>query len=96
MIGRSSRYASGILYKDGTEEFLGSRPPIDTTPRPDDRFHTVLEGDRVDALAYQYLGRADLWWILCDYNDIFFPLDLETGTVLRIPSLDHVQMRILG
>ena len=96
MIGPDSRYASCVLYVDGGEEFIGARQRIDTTPQPDDVFHTVVEGDRVDLIAYRYLGRADLWWVVCDYNDIFFPLELEAGTVLRLPSAEHVEMRILG
>ena len=95
MIGRLSRYARSILYKDGPKEFLGTRPPIDTTPRPDDRFHTVVEGDRIDLLTFRYLGDANLWWIICDYNDIYFPLELEAGAVLRIPAYEHVFMRLL-
>ena len=31
----------------------------------------------------------------CDCNDIFFPLELEPGTVLRIPSVEHVRMRLV-
>ncbi len=96
MIGRSSRYASAVLYTDQDETFLGARDRIDTTPRPDDRFHTVVAGDRVDMLAARYLGQAELWWVLCDYNDLFFPLELELGTVLRIPSVEHVNMRLIG
>ena len=96
MIGPDSRYATCVLYVDGQDEFLGTRPRIDTSPRPDDVFHTVVAGDRIDLIAYRYLGRADLWWVICDYNDIFFPLELEIGTVLRVPSADHVEMRILG
>ena len=95
MIGRRSRYATAILYTGGAEEFLGIRVPVDATPRPDDRFHTVVDGDRLDLLAHRYLGRADLWWIICDYNDIFFPMELEPGSVLRIPSVEHVNMRLL-
>ena len=68
---------------------------FDAAPRPDDRFHTVIDGDRLSLLAHRYLGRADLWWIICDYNDIFFPMELEPGSVLRIPSLEHVNMRLL-
>jgi len=56
---------------------------------------TVVDGDRPDLLAHRYLGRADLWWIICDYNDIFFPMELEPGSVLRIPSVEHVNMRLL-
>ena len=96
MIGRRSRYAAAVLFTGQAEEFLSMRFPVDTTPRPDDRFHTVVEGDRVDLLAQRYLSRAELWWIICDYNDIFFPLELEPGDVLRIPSVEHVQMRILS
>ena len=96
MIGRRSRYAASVLYTGRDEAFLGSRPPANTTPRPDDRFHTVVAGDRVDLLAARHLGRAELWWIVCDYNDIFFPLELEVGAVLRIPSVEHVNMRLIG
>ena len=96
MIGRDSRYAGCILYRDSAGEYIGRRERIDTTPRYDDRLHTVIEGDRIDLLAYRYLGDACLWWIICDYNDIFFPLELQPGTDLRIPSVEHVQMRILS
>ncbi len=95
MIGKDSRYASCVLYRDGDGESLGTRQRIDATPRYDDRFHTVTEGERLDIIAHRYLGDAKLWWIICDYNDLFFPLDLEPGTVLRIPSVEHVQMRVL-
>ena len=95
MIGRRSRYAASILYASGEGDFLGARPAIESKPRPDDRFHTVIEGDRVDLLAHRYLGQAYLWWIICDYNDIFFPMELTPGTILRIPSAEHVSMRLL-
>jgi len=96
VISQDSRYATCVLYVDGKEEFLGMRPLIDTTPQPDDVFHTVVEGDRVDLVAYRYLGSALLWWVICDYNDIFLPLDLVSGSVLRVPSVEHVQMNLLG
>lgn len=96
MIGADSRYAACVLYVDGSEEFIGTRLRIDATPRPDDVFHTVAEGDRIDLVAYRYLGRAELWWIICDYNEVFFPLELEIGIVLRIPSVDYLQMRVLA
>jgi len=95
MIGPDSRYASCVLYVDGQDEFVGTRPRIDTSPQPDDAFHTVVESDRIDLIAYRYLGRADLWWVICDYNDVFIPLELELGATLRIPSLDHLEMHIL-
>ena len=96
MITRRSRYQFAILCQGTDGPFLGNRPQIDTTPRTDDRTHTVVEGDRLDLLAHRYLGDARLWWVIADYNDIFWPLGLETGAVLRIPSFRHVEMRVLG
>ena len=96
MIGNNSRYATCILVRDGDGDRLGTRLRIDTTPRHDDQFHTVVDGDRIDLIAHRYLGDARLWWIIADYNDLFFSLVIEAGAVLRIPSVEHVQMRILG
>ncbi len=90
-----SRYRDCIIYQDGDTQFLGRRSQVDTTPQPDDRFHVVGEGDRIDLLAYQYLGDSLLWWVICDWNDICFPLDLPVGATLRIPSLERVMMTIL-
>lgn len=95
MIGPDSRYAGCVLYVDGNDEFLGARSRIDTTPQPDDTFHTVIESDRIDLIAYHYLGSAEFWWIICDYNDIFFPLEIAPGTVLRIPCVEHMQLRLI-
>jgi len=61
MIGRDSRYARCFLYRDSDGTSLGVRQRIDTTPRHDDRLHTVVEGDRLDLLAHSYLGDARLW-----------------------------------
>ncbi len=94
MIGKNSRYASGILIRDMAGNSLGTRSPIDTSPRHDDRFHTVTGEERLDQLAHRYLGDARLWWIIADYNGLYCPLDLEVGAVLRIPSVEHVQMRL--
>jgi len=95
MINDRSRYRDCVIYQDGETKFLGNRPQADTTPQSDDRFHIVMDGDRIDLLAYQYLGDATLWWIICDWNDICFPLDLPVGATLRIPSLERVMLTIL-
>ena len=48
--------------------------------------HTVVQGDRVDNLAAQYLGDPELYWRLCDANRAVRPDELtETpGTTLVI------------
>jgi len=94
MIDDRSRYHECIVYQDGETQFFGARQRLDTTPQPDDRFHLVVMGDRVDLLAAQYLADPTLWWVICDFNDIAFPLDLTVGTTLRIPSLERVMLGI--
>ncbi len=47
--------------------------------------HTVKQGERLDNLAAQFLGDAELFWRLCDANGAMRPEDLEqSGMVLRI------------
>jgi len=94
MITRNSRYASCVLFRDGSDEFFGFRNAVDRPVRPDDRFHKVVPGDRIDLLAHRYFGNAKLWWVICDYNDIAFPLSLEEGQVLSVPSVEHVKMML--
>ena len=59
--------------------------------------HTVIQGDRVDNLAAQYLGDPELYWRLCDANLVRRPEDLTAapGSRVRItlplgiPGSDH-------
>jgi len=84
-----SRYKDCEMLKDGSKEYLGVRLPVEITPRPDDRFHTVVTGDRLDVLAYRYFSDTDLWWIISDGNDLPFHFGIQPGMVLRIPEPDH-------
>jgi len=86
----SSRYASiattQLVKPDGTViTYLLRRfiPPPDgfTTVA----LHTVVQGERLDGLAAQYLGDPEQFYRLCDGNGAMRPADLvETGTVVRI------------
>ncbi len=87
-----SRYEDCEALKDGGHEYSGIRLPTENPPRPDDRFHTVMTGDRIDVLAHRYFGDANLWWVICDCNSIAFSLEIPTGTILRIPSSTSIQM----
>jgi len=82
-----SRYEECEVLKDGGREYLGVRLPVEIPPRPDDRLHTVVTGDRLDVLAQRYLGDASLWWVICDCSGISFPFGLPAGSVARISSL---------
>ena len=58
---------------------------------PSDRFallqeHTIVQGDRLDNLAANYLGDPELFWRLCDANTAMRPEELTVviGRILRI------------
>jgi hypothetical protein len=47
--------------------------------------YTVVEGDRLDRLTYQYLGDPLQFWRVADANTVLAPDDLETpGRIVRI------------
>ncbi len=87
-----SRYEDCEILKEGGKEYLGVRLPVEIPPRPDDRFHTVVTGDRLDVLAYRYLGNADFWWVICDSNEIAFPFEIVVPVQLRIPEEGWLRM----
>jgi len=82
-----SRYEECEVLKEGGREYLGVRLPVEIPPRPDDRFHTVVTGDRLDVLAHRHLGDASLWWIICDCNGLLASLELPVGVSIRIPLI---------
>lgn len=47
--------------------------------------YTVVQGNRIDNLATQFLGDPEQFWKLCDANDGMNPDDLvQVGETLRI------------
>ncbi len=48
--------------------------------------HTVVQGERLDVIASQYLGDPQLFWRICDANGAMRPEDLTAtvGQILRI------------
>lgn len=54
--------------------------------------HVVEQGDRLDLLAAEHLGDAELGWVIANANpELFYPDQIPVGTVLRIPDA-----RVLG
>lgn len=44
-------------------------------------------GDRMDTLAAEFLGDAELGWVIANANpELLYPDDIPVGTVLRIPD----------
>ena len=94
----TSRYHLSVLYLDPKNgDFWGTRQPLKLRKHPSDLFHQVTDADnkRIDLIAWRYYRDVSLWWVIAEYNDIGNPLELQTGTVLRIPSYDRVQMKVV-
>lgn len=52
------------------------------------RGHMVVQGDRLDNLAYQFFNDPERFWKICDANLAMWPDDLlaEIGRIILIPS----------
>lgn len=76
ILKNQSRYLNTELFvKDGVR-FWGLWKQISFPPRRDDNHITVTrdeEGMRVDYLAYKYLGSYELWWVICQANNLENP-----------------------
>jgi hypothetical protein len=104
---RGKRDDDGVGY-DG-KLYLAEREPLDPAEIFDgtELTHVVTKGESLPQLAglYWITGEEDpeepgpehWWWILADLNDLDdLTLDLEGGTVLRVPTLQTVREKILN
>ena len=86
----TSRYygiASEVFVDEAGEAhaYIARRfvPPVDSYAQIGT--HVVVEGERYDTVANEYLGDPTQFWQLCDANAVMDPADLEvTGTVVSI------------
>lgn len=87
-----SRYEDCTIYKLGEKYHLSNREPLEIKSFDDNIIHVVKEGDRLDLLAYYYWGNPNLFFIICDWNNIYDPLkyDLEPGSTLILPSYERM------
>ena len=73
------------------KEALDPKEKSPTNPtsqgEPGRRAYMVQAGDRLDWIAYQEYGSANMWRRIAEANRITNPLDLQPGTVLAIPPL---------
>lgn len=87
-----------LFLADGTPiraeaavEFVGYSDPLDLpsqnpTSRSDMRsVHMVIEGQRLDQIAFQEYGDAAEWRRIADANHLLDPFDLKPGQQLKIP-----------
>ncbi len=92
----TNRYRNSFLVRDEAGDWVSPVQPFtDSRERRSDILHTVVDHDRLDALASKYLGSPLLWWIIAEYNEILWFQDLEVGEVLRIPSFETTYLELL-
>ena len=97
-LSSSSRYNWSVYYIDSKNgDFYGTRQPLKLRKDSSDLFHVVTDADskRIDLIAWKYYRDVNLWWVIAEFNNISNPLEIPTGTTLRIPSYSRVQMKVL-
>ena len=98
-LSNSSRYNWSVRYIDSKNgDFFGTRQPLKLREHSSDLFHVVTDADskRIDLIAWRYYRDVNLWWVIAEFNNISNPLEIPTGTTLRIPSYSRVQMKVLA
>ena len=72
---------SVVTEADGTRKrFLNLRISPVYNPQ---QSYTMLPKDELDLLAYRYLGQSRQWWKFAEANDLFWPLDIPQGTIVK-------------
>lgn len=85
-----NRYQFQTIQQSASGNFISTfsnYAPADFQ-RPDDIFIKIGYGQRIDQIAYDYLGDGGYWWVICLTNGFSTPFDPEivVGKVIRIPS----------
>ena len=70
---------AGRVIKYKRTRFIPDTPAI--------RQHTVLQGERLDIIAFKYFQDSELFWRICDANKAILPDELiaESGQQILIP-----------
>jgi hypothetical protein len=45
----------------------------------------VNPNERLDHLAFKYLGAGEYWWIIAAINNLSWALQFESGQIIKIP-----------
>lgn len=82
-----------------SEKFIATFPVIklEELYSNSDFFVKLQYGQRLDQLAYQYLGSGQYWWCIALINGLKTPFDKEliVGKLLRIPISINKIIQIL-
>lgn len=91
---QTSPYRGRGIVDDGLNIIQGRRFPIEPTVRNDDVKYTVKFGDNIFKLATKFLGSPFAYWLIMDRNEIDYPLDLQPGQKIIIPSVTSANLEL--
>jgi hypothetical protein len=82
-----SRYAAAPTYR--VTDARGREVAVVETParvaRPPMGVHLVRQGQRLDHLAFRYLGDPAGFWRICEHADVMLPDALREAPEIEIP-----------
>ena len=94
-VSMSSRFGNTPLYGSGDDLHWGRwrRPELLFQRSAYTTYQIIPACDRrPDLLAYSLYGDSTLWWIICDLNDIVYPMEeFLAGRKIVILSPDVVR-----
>jgi hypothetical protein len=87
-----SMFAKTSVYEVGGEVVFGLRRQVVVPDATDILIKMPSAGVyRLDLIADQYLGMADLWWVIAEINNMPDPLvTVDINTELRIPTRERL------
>lgn len=89
MILPQSRYNHGTVTRMPNSSGTYNLTVLRNVPASNSTFSLYIwrAGDRPDLVASLLLGNPSLWWAIFDINPgMIYPLNIEPGTVVRIPT----------
>lgn len=86
----------GSRYEDHAVAIIATTPTVLRAPAQEWTFgyanYTSVDGDRLDALAGRFYSDANKWWMIARANPtLFYPGEIPSGTVIRIPEARDVR-----
>lgn len=90
-ITSDSRYKTATITTNvgpNGETLQEMHVPFPTSRMVTYTYYRVTQGERVDTIARDFYGKAELWWMIADANpEILDWADLEAGDVIRVPNV---------
>lgn len=85
----TSRYGKYRQIVDNLDSYIETFNQSKIPTSEDDIFHTVQkeQENRLDIIANIYYSDPSFFWVIAIANELVDPFVVQTGSILRIPSL---------